>query len=338
MVAAADGYLARRRERFGQTYAAATGRYDWGSNSVRAEQPGRRSATAYDLTGTTGTPTRDRGARLPAGPKRPRPVLRHRLRQRRRAEPAQPVVRATLDPGCRTRRRDRSPAGRTPRAMGPALGGSLHGCAPQLCYVDNLEAWSANEITINWNSALTWVAVRRRPAGRRPSPAAGAVAWVVTDPVDVTAVAGTSVELHRRRRRGRPGTVGAVAAARGWRLDGPGRPDEPHAVVHGGPRRQRQPVPRLRRQRVRRGVHRTGDPHGDGCPRGHRLPGTGSGADADRDTDGLRQQPRGDRCGSWAGSRWRDWSCWWPERPPSPAPVGCAGRDGRPLTGPTSPR
>jgi len=28
------------------------------------------------------------------------------------------------------------------------------GCAPQLCYVDEIQAWSVNEITINWNSAL----------------------------------------------------------------------------------------------------------------------------------------------------------------------------------------
>jgi endoglucanase len=34
----------------------------------------------------------------------------------------------------------------------------LKGCAPQKCFVDHIEAWSANEITINWNSPLAWVA------------------------------------------------------------------------------------------------------------------------------------------------------------------------------------
>ncbi|MCD7800197.1 MAG: glycoside hydrolase family 9 protein [Ruminococcus sp.] len=29
--------------------------------------------------------------------------------------------------------------------------------APQLCYLDHIEAWSANECTINWNSPLAWV-------------------------------------------------------------------------------------------------------------------------------------------------------------------------------------
>jgi endoglucanase len=34
----------------------------------------------------------------------------------------------------------------------------LKGCAPQKCWTDNIEAWSVNEITINWNSPLAWVA------------------------------------------------------------------------------------------------------------------------------------------------------------------------------------
>ena len=34
----------------------------------------------------------------------------------------------------------------------------LPGCAPQKCFVDHIEAWSVNEITINWNAPLAWVA------------------------------------------------------------------------------------------------------------------------------------------------------------------------------------
>jgi endoglucanase len=33
----------------------------------------------------------------------------------------------------------------------------LAGCAPQKCYADNIEAWSANEEAINWNAPLAWV-------------------------------------------------------------------------------------------------------------------------------------------------------------------------------------
>lgn len=29
--------------------------------------------------------------------------------------------------------------------------------APQLCYVDSIEAWSVNEVTINWNAPFAWV-------------------------------------------------------------------------------------------------------------------------------------------------------------------------------------
>ncbi|WP_430868764.1 glycoside hydrolase family 9 protein [Demequina aurantiaca] len=32
------------------------------------------------------------------------------------------------------------------------------GCAPQFCYVDDIQSWATNEITVNWNSALSWVA------------------------------------------------------------------------------------------------------------------------------------------------------------------------------------
>jgi len=33
----------------------------------------------------------------------------------------------------------------------------LTGCKPQKCYIDHSEAWSANEITINWNAPLMWM-------------------------------------------------------------------------------------------------------------------------------------------------------------------------------------
>ena len=31
-------------------------------------------------------------------------------------------------------------------------------CAPQFCYIDDIESWSTNELTINWNAPLSWVA------------------------------------------------------------------------------------------------------------------------------------------------------------------------------------
>lgn len=34
----------------------------------------------------------------------------------------------------------------------------LQGCAPAMCYVDDIESYSTNEITINWNAPLAWIA------------------------------------------------------------------------------------------------------------------------------------------------------------------------------------
>jgi len=39
-----------------------------------------------------------------------------------------------------------------------AKAAGLKGCKPQKCFVDHIEAWSVNEITINWNAPLAWVA------------------------------------------------------------------------------------------------------------------------------------------------------------------------------------
>jgi endoglucanase len=34
----------------------------------------------------------------------------------------------------------------------------LQGCPPAMCYIDNIEAYSVNEVAVNWNSSLAWVA------------------------------------------------------------------------------------------------------------------------------------------------------------------------------------
>ncbi|MGC4088355.1 MAG: glycoside hydrolase family 9 protein [Polyangiaceae bacterium] len=37
-------------------------------------------------------------------------------------------------------------------------GAGLRGCVPEKCYIDHCEAWSVNEITINWNAPFAWTA------------------------------------------------------------------------------------------------------------------------------------------------------------------------------------
>lgn len=39
----------------------------------------------------------------------------------------------------------------------PIAAARLQGCAAQKCFVDNIDSWSTNEITINWNAPLAWV-------------------------------------------------------------------------------------------------------------------------------------------------------------------------------------
>jgi endoglucanase len=40
----------------------------------------------------------------------------------------------------------------------PLAQGKLHGCAPQFCYIDDIQSYSTNEIAINWNAGLSWIA------------------------------------------------------------------------------------------------------------------------------------------------------------------------------------
>jgi endoglucanase len=40
----------------------------------------------------------------------------------------------------------------------PVAQDKLSGCAAAMCYIDDIGSWSTNEVTINWNSALAWVA------------------------------------------------------------------------------------------------------------------------------------------------------------------------------------
>jgi endoglucanase len=47
-----------------------------------------------------------------------------------------------------------------------AKAAGLKGCKPEKCFVDHIEAWSVNEITINWNAPLAWVAAYLDEKGR----------------------------------------------------------------------------------------------------------------------------------------------------------------------------
>ncbi|GAB2481082.1 glycoside hydrolase family 9 protein [Nocardiopsis aegyptia] len=56
----------------------------------------------------------------------------------------------------------------------PVSQANLEGCAPQFCYIDHIDAWSTNELTINWNSALAWVSAFVTDQGEAAPPTASA--------------------------------------------------------------------------------------------------------------------------------------------------------------------
>jgi hypothetical protein len=41
---------------------------------------------------------------------------------------------------------------------GAAFRARLKGCRPQICYIDDIMAWGTNEMTINWNAPLVYIA------------------------------------------------------------------------------------------------------------------------------------------------------------------------------------
>lgn len=64
-------------------------------------------------------------------------------------------------------------------------------CAPQACYIDNIQSWSTNEITVNWNSALSWVASFAADQQAGDESGAGQVVRIETNPVDTTVTSGS---------------------------------------------------------------------------------------------------------------------------------------------------
>ncbi|MEV0970225.1 glycoside hydrolase family 9 protein [Microtetraspora glauca] len=63
----------------------------------------------------------------------------------------------------------------------PVAQAKLRGCKPQFCYIDDIESWSTNELTINWNSPLSWISafVADQGDGAAPAPPTCEVAYTV---------------------------------------------------------------------------------------------------------------------------------------------------------------
>ncbi|MFC7614838.1 glycoside hydrolase family 9 protein [Actinokineospora soli] len=70
----------------------------------------------------------------------------------------------------------------------------LEGCAPQKCFVDHIEAYSLNEVTVNWNSAFAWLAGWSAEKAEGDPPAEDTPPTAPGQPV-ASAVTGTSATL-----------------------------------------------------------------------------------------------------------------------------------------------
>jgi endoglucanase len=75
----------------------------------------------------------------------------------------------------------------------PTAASLLKGCAPQFCYIDEIQSYSTNEVAINWNSTLAWVSafVADQADGTAPAPSTCKVTYSKTNVLGLFAAAVT---------------------------------------------------------------------------------------------------------------------------------------------------
>nr|WP_184840750.1 glycoside hydrolase family 9 protein [Allocatelliglobosispora scoriae] len=62
----------------------------------------------------------------------------------------------------------------------PVAQQKLVGCVAQFCYIDDIESWSTNELTVNWNAPLAWISAFLADQGAGGSPAASSCSVTYT--------------------------------------------------------------------------------------------------------------------------------------------------------------
>ncbi|WP_435208857.1 glycoside hydrolase family 9 protein [Streptomyces sp. bgisy034] len=159
VVRGADRYLATlKAQPYGMPYAPDGGLYDWGSNHQILHNA-VVIATAYDITGASkhrdgAVQSMDylfgRNALNISYVTGYGEVSSHNQHARwyaHQLDPSQPnPPTGTLAGGPNSSIQD------------PYAQSRLQGCVGQFCYIDDIQSWSTNEHTINWNSALTRMA------------------------------------------------------------------------------------------------------------------------------------------------------------------------------------
>ncbi|MEV5343504.1 glycoside hydrolase family 9 protein [Streptomyces sp. NPDC052676] len=159
VVKGADRYLATLKAHpYGMPYAPADNKYDWGSTH-QVLNNAVVLATAYDLTGSAkyrdgAVQTMDyvlgRNAlniSYVTGYGEVSARNQHSRWYARQLDPRLPNPPAGSLSG-----------GPNSSIQDPLAQSKLQGCVGQFCYIDDIQSWSTNEITINWNAALARVA------------------------------------------------------------------------------------------------------------------------------------------------------------------------------------
>ena len=159
VIAAADEYLSiMNGEAYGLPIPGAPESYFWGGNSNIINNT-VVLATAYDLTGDTRY--RD-GALQGVDYIFGRNALNHsyvtdygtKTPQNQHSR----IFARQLDPNSPQPPSGAIAGGANTNLEDPFAADLLEGCAPQFCYVDDIQSYSTNEVAINWNSALAWIA------------------------------------------------------------------------------------------------------------------------------------------------------------------------------------
>jgi endoglucanase len=159
VVTGADKYLAvQRAQAYGVPYAPPENKWDWGSNSAILNNM-VVLASAYDLTHRP----RYRDAVLTGFDYL---LGRNALNQSYVTGYGEVSSQnqhsrwyaAELNPSLPHPPPGTLAGGANSSIQDPYAQGKLTGCVAQFCYVDDIQSWSTNEETVNWNSALAWIA------------------------------------------------------------------------------------------------------------------------------------------------------------------------------------
>jgi endoglucanase len=159
VVEGAEKYLATQEAHgYGVPYAPLNNMWDWGSNSIITNNM-VVIASAYDITGR---------ARYRDGVLEGLDYLFGRNALNQSYVTGYGEVNSQnqhsrwyahqLDPALPNPPRGTLAGGPNSSIQDPLAQAKLAGCVAQFCYIDDIQSWSTNELTINWNAPLAWIA------------------------------------------------------------------------------------------------------------------------------------------------------------------------------------